>query len=165
MSASTPQTDDEASRRDSALADNIDRKGRNAYYYAHAHKADGPVWDMKPEPRLLKTEKVEGEKEAVVVARPITDYAWEDQDKKVKIYVMFEGVGELSDDAVKLDFAENSFSLTVMGYKGENHKLTFATLFANIENATAKKKPNKFILTLFKTEENSWPCIAQGTPS
>ena len=87
-------TEDEQTRRDSALADNIDRKGRNAYYYAHAHKADGPVWDMKPEPRLLSTERVEVEKEAVIVAQPITDYAWEDQDKKVKIYVIFEGVGE-----------------------------------------------------------------------
>jgi hypothetical protein len=26
----------------SALADNISKKGKNAYYYAHAHKADGP---------------------------------------------------------------------------------------------------------------------------
>ena len=26
----------------SALADNITKKGKNAYYYAHAHKATGP---------------------------------------------------------------------------------------------------------------------------
>ena len=26
----------------SALAENISRKGKNAYYYAHAHKATGP---------------------------------------------------------------------------------------------------------------------------
>mmetsp|Transcript_30588 Transcript_30588/g.35664 ORF Transcript_30588/g.35664 Transcript_30588/m.35664 type:complete len:240 (+) Transcript_30588:141-860(+) len=37
----------------SALQDNIESKGKNAYYFAHAHKATGPKWDGKPEPRLL----------------------------------------------------------------------------------------------------------------
>ena len=32
----------------SALRDNIASKGKNAYYYAHSHKADGPAWDGKP---------------------------------------------------------------------------------------------------------------------
>lgn len=32
----------------SALRDNIATKGKNAYYYAHSHKADGPAWDGKP---------------------------------------------------------------------------------------------------------------------
>mmetsp|Transcript_19907 Transcript_19907/g.35271 ORF Transcript_19907/g.35271 Transcript_19907/m.35271 type:complete len:247 (-) Transcript_19907:328-1068(-) len=39
----------------SALVDNITKKGKNAYYYAHAHKATGPKWDGKIEPRLLST--------------------------------------------------------------------------------------------------------------
>jgi len=37
----------------SALRDNIATKGKNAYYYAHSHRADGPAWDGKPgEPGL-----------------------------------------------------------------------------------------------------------------
>lgn len=35
--------------------DNIAKKGKNAYYYAHAHNATGPKWDGKIEPRLLST--------------------------------------------------------------------------------------------------------------
>jgi len=35
----TPSTPDPSI---SALGDNIARKGKNAYYYAHAHKATGP---------------------------------------------------------------------------------------------------------------------------
>ena len=30
------------STSESALRDNISRKGKNAYYYAHAHRATGP---------------------------------------------------------------------------------------------------------------------------
>jgi hypothetical protein len=37
----------------SALQDNLERKGKNAYYFAHAHRANGPEWDGKPEPKLL----------------------------------------------------------------------------------------------------------------
>lgn len=32
----------------SALRENIARRGKNAYYYAHSHKADGPAWDGRP---------------------------------------------------------------------------------------------------------------------
>lgn len=37
----------------SALRDNIEKKGKNAYYFAHAHKVNGPKWDGKAQPRLL----------------------------------------------------------------------------------------------------------------
>ncbi|KAL7529370.1 hypothetical protein ACHAWF_002955 [Thalassiosira exigua] len=49
-----------ASESESALADNIARKGKNAYYYAHAHRATGPQWDGKIEPRLLGTSSSNG---------------------------------------------------------------------------------------------------------
>jgi hypothetical protein len=61
-------TSDEASPQDDALAesksalqDNIARKGKNAYYFAHAHKANGPVWDGKTEPKLLSRQASEQE--------------------------------------------------------------------------------------------------------
>ena len=44
---------DQSTASKSALQDNIESKGKNAYYFAHAHKANGPKWDGKPEPRLL----------------------------------------------------------------------------------------------------------------
>mmetsp|Transcript_11403 Transcript_11403/g.23332 ORF Transcript_11403/g.23332 Transcript_11403/m.23332 type:complete len:167 (+) Transcript_11403:582-1082(+) len=150
----------------SALRDNIAHKGRNAYYYAHAHKADGPEWDQKEEPRLLKTEsKGEEEDKPLVPASPITDYAYSDEDKKLKIYISLEGVGELQDGDIDLQFTRTSFTLTVMNYKDANHKLAFARLFEEIENCTVKKKPNKLIVVLTKVEEKAWACINAGTPS
>jgi hypothetical protein len=48
------------SDKKSALQDNIESKGKNAYYFAHAHKATGPKWDGKPQPRLLATHSSSG---------------------------------------------------------------------------------------------------------
>lgn len=47
-----------AESRQSALAANIEEKGKNAYYFAHAHKANGPAWDGKAEPKLLSLDKL-----------------------------------------------------------------------------------------------------------
>ena len=38
--AATDDAEEELSK--SALEDNLNRKGKNAYYYAHSHKATGP---------------------------------------------------------------------------------------------------------------------------
>jgi hypothetical protein len=150
----------------SALADNIDRKGRNAYYYAHAHKADGPVWDQKEEPRLLsKTTGDAVEKAAVVVAEPITNYAWGDEDMKVKIYIDLPDIGSVASDNFSLDWTPTSFTFTIVGYGDKNHKLAYGKLFDDIDNAAFKVKPNKVIVTLTKREDKSWPCINAGTPS
>ncbi len=50
---SSESNNDQPQTIKSALQDNIESKGKNAYYFAHAHKSNGPKWDMKPEPRLL----------------------------------------------------------------------------------------------------------------
>jgi len=42
-----------ADLNENALRDSIDKKGKNSYYFAHAHRANGPKWDGKPQPRLL----------------------------------------------------------------------------------------------------------------
>ena len=53
----------------SALAENIARKGKNAYYYAHSHGASGPIWDGKEEPRLLKVDVTSSVKTTKVSGR------------------------------------------------------------------------------------------------
>ncbi len=64
----------------SALRHNIQKKGKNSYYYAHTLKIDGPVWDQKEEPRLLARETLARE----ALPEPVTQYAWLDEDKKIK---------------------------------------------------------------------------------
>mmetsp|Transcript_5889 Transcript_5889/g.14756 ORF Transcript_5889/g.14756 Transcript_5889/m.14756 type:complete len:231 (+) Transcript_5889:94-786(+) len=124
---------------ESALAENISRKGKNAYYYAHAHKATGPKWDGKIEPRLLSTSSsnlsssatsddnisngggvpsstTTSSKAALMAKSNITNYAFLNEETKVKVYVNLPGVGNCRDENIALEFTERSLCLTVKNY-------------------------------------------------
>lgn len=152
----------------SALRDNIEKKGKNAYYFAHAHKATGPKWDGKVEPRLLSrcsssdlsNELRQATSSFQYYKSNITKYAFLDETKKVKLYVDLEGVGEkCPDENISLDFGERSLCLLVEGYSEEKKCLSFGRLYSDITSASFKKKPNKIILILQKKEEKEWPRI------
>ncbi len=102
----------------------------------------------------------------------ITNYAFLDEEEKVKVYVNLAGVGDCcSDDDIKLDFTETSLCLKVVNFispgsgdgdepedkeKREDRSLVFGKLFAEIENATFRKKSDKIIITLKKKEVRKW---------
>lgn len=185
----------------SALRDNIESKGKNAYYFAHAKTPNGPKWDGKPEPRLLaKHSSIENgdlaeSTESMHISHDeaknlikslkqktatfdfsksnITKYAFLDDGPKVKIYVELKGVGEIcvNDDDISLTWDERSFGLVVRNYKEEGKdeaevkSLHFGRLHAAIKKASFKKKPDKIIVILTKSEEGDWPNIgAKGDP-
>mmetsp|Transcript_12297 Transcript_12297/g.17983 ORF Transcript_12297/g.17983 Transcript_12297/m.17983 type:complete len:227 (+) Transcript_12297:185-865(+) len=173
----------------SALQDNIESKGKNAYYFAHAHKATGPKWDGKIEPKLLSkqstSELEDNTSSSLRKSMPsfdihksnITSYAFLDEGKKVKIYVEMEGIGErcTNDDDITLSHTESSFCLVVKNYNslGEEEKkeksdekcLAFGRLHGSIQSASFRKKKDRVIITLLKKEEKGWPSIgAKGDP-
>ena len=144
----------------SALQDNLERKGKNAYYFAHAHKADGPQWDGKPEPRLLsKQESVIGHKVSTIMSTSfdysksnISKYAFLDDGAKVKLYIDLENVGEkCTPEDVTLDYTDRSLSLEVGNYP-ERQILRFARLTADISAATFRIKTDRLIVTLTKVD-------------
>lgn len=165
-------TETEETEQKSALEDNIARKGKNAYYFAHAHKANGPKWDGEAEPRLLsRTESQEGHRVAKnatfdYTKSNITTYAFLDDGMKVKLYLDMEGIGEkCTDEDISLDYTETSFSLVVKNYKPEPQCLSFAKLTAEITSASVRRKPDKLILTLKKAKEGEWHTVNdKGTP-
>lgn len=166
---------EEALEAQSALLDNIERKGKNAYYYAHGHKVNGPKWDGKPEPKLLSKESVDRSSANVSqVARrslafdsksTITSYAFCDEESKVKIYVNLPSVGEKcrGEEDVQLEHTSCSFDLIVRNYNADAdaviERLGFARLFGAIEGASFKVKKDKIILTLVKVEALPWARI------
>jgi hypothetical protein len=190
----SPSTTEASSPPKSALQENIDRRGTNAYYYAHSHKATGPAWDGKAEPKLLATHQVQqGHKVALsksgtfdYSASNITTYAFLDDGPKVKLYIDLDGVGErCSDEDVTLDYTEMSLRLKVANYQSPTTPspsssasatdvplqptprcLCFARLSGPIASASFKLKTNRIILTLVKANaEETWHTINdKGSP-
>lgn len=152
----------------SALQDNLERKGANAYYFAHAHKATGPAWDGKAEPKLLsRHSSTDGHKVSVTSAfeyakSNITTYAFLDEGAKVKIYIELENVGEsCRDEDVALNYTERSLSFALHNYKPDAQILSFGRLTGDISAATFRIKKDKIIITLMKCDTGvEWHSIA-----
>ena len=109
----------------SALQDNIETKGKNAYYFAHAHKANGPKWDGKVEPKLLAKQESQHEfkKPAFDYSKSnIRKYAFLDEAKAVKLYIDLEGIGEkCTDEDITLEYTSTSLNLIVRNYNPDEH--------------------------------------------
>lgn len=99
--ASDPSSS-ESEKPQSALEENIESKGKNSYYFAHAHKANGPKWDGKAEPKLLSLDKLSVEEKSLKKSHStfdyhksnITSYAFADGEKSVKLYISMDGIGD-----------------------------------------------------------------------
>ena len=153
-------------------------------------------WDGKFEPRLLGTSSsnlssaasstaggsIASSKAALLAKSNITNYAFLNEEAKVKVYVNLPGVGECADENISLEFTEQSLCLTIKNYVApaekakaevdalvadtalvadaapeeetmrEDRCLAFAKLYREIESATFKKKADKLILILKKKE-------------
>jgi len=172
--SASPEQGEEPSNNKSALQDNLERKGKNAYYFAHAHKASGPQWDGKPEPKLLsKQESTVGHRVSQnstfdYSKSNITTYAFLDDGAKVKLYIDMENVGEkCSAEDVVLDFTERTLSLQVHNYKQDEPQiLRFGKLTADISTATYRMKKDRLIVTLTKVDKDTeWHTINdKGAP-
>ena len=170
---SLPASITEEEQRKSALQDNLERKGKNAYYFAHAHKATGPAWDGKAEPKLLsRHSSTDGHKVSQIstfdyTKSNITTYAFLDDGAKVKLYIEMENVGEqCSDEDVTLGFTERSLSFLLQNYKPEPQILSFGRLAADISAASFRVRKDKIIITITKVDADKvWHTINdKGTP-
>lgn len=142
----------------SALQENIQRKGKNAYYYAHGPKIDGPLWDGKEEPRLMASESAisSSSYDKCVTYASFESFAWVDGTKSVKIYIDFEGANEISDDDMVVDKSSSTSVAFSLCKDGKHYKFVLDSLSGSIINATVKKKSDKFVLTLNKQDETAW---------
>ena len=83
----------------------------------------------------------------------VSDFAWDQEDKVVKVYVDLEGVGvEGSGAAVTCEFGKDRFDLQVKGLKGKDYRLNVYPLCELItaETCKYKVKKNSVVLTLKK---------------
>lgn len=136
----------------SALRENIARKGTNSYYYAHGTKIDGPVWDGKEEPKLLAVSEtvVEPRKQ---LFHQFESYSWSDGKKKVSIYIDFDNADQIDDEKIQLESTDSSLHFKVLADK--HFALQINPTHREFTSVTYKKKTDKFVLSIVKTEEDS----------
>ena len=157
------QEESEVDKAKSALRDNIERKGKNAYYFAHANTANGPKWDGKAEPKLLHRESSTALSSSShsqsfdYHKSNINSYAFLDEESKVKIYVNLEGVGSkcsAENGDIFLDHSDSTLQLTVKNYEEKVRYLCFGKLYGKISSAKFRTKQDKIIITMTKLEED-----------
>jgi len=86
---------------ESALHENINRKGSNSYYYAHGNTAKGPAWDGREEPRLLST-SAPPKSVTIAMMASFESFSWLDENKFVKVYIEFDGANDIADENISL---------------------------------------------------------------
>lgn len=93
----------------------------------------------------------------------ITDYAWDQSDKFVKLYITLPGVHELPAENVKSVFGPRRLQLEVSALAGRNHQLLITNLMNDIqpESSYHKVKTDMVALFLRKTSASNWSHVTE----
>ena len=145
----------------SALRDNIDTKGSNSYYFAHANTPTGPVWDGNETPKLLsKQPSIDGASNAV---KSLTEYSWGD-GKKVTVYIDWETMDSVDEASAVAGVVDGTLSFS-FDAEGTTHKLVVGPLANEVEDeVTVTLKKDMFKLSLTKVDkEKVWTTLKKGT--
>ncbi|XP_047224713.1 calcyclin-binding protein [Girardinichthys multiradiatus] len=91
----------------------------------------------------------------------ITNYAWDQSEKFVKIYLDLKDVHKLSAESVEVNFTERSFSVLIKDLNGKNHQMTVLNLLHAIDdkNSEKKVKTDMVLVMLKKQTTKKWECL------
>jgi len=94
----------------------------------------------------------------------IINYAWDQSDKFVKIYVTLNGIQSLPKEQIRCTFTGSSFELRVEGLDSRNHTLLINNLLHPITLSSSyhKVKTDMVIVFLSKTAQKSWSHVTQS---
>jgi calcyclin binding protein len=99
--------------------------------------------------------------------RDITNYAWDQSDKFMKIYVSLsgiEGAAAIAKDNIKTEFTDKSFRLRLENVSDKNYQCHVGFLWAKIIPADSyhKLKSDSILLMLKKAEEKkTWAFVTE----
>eukprot|EP00930_Biecheleria_cincta_P004911 TRINITY_DN105838_c0_g1_i1.p1 TRINITY_DN105838_c0_g1~~TRINITY_DN105838_c0_g1_i1.p1 ORF type:complete len:288 (+),score=56.71 TRINITY_DN105838_c0_g1_i1:120-983(+) len=163
-------------RQGSALQENVDRKGENAYYFAHNRKFEvppdakvitGPGLITGGAPTLIEagTTTVDASEEDRTVY--LKDYSWSDSTGKVKVYVPIpEGILPASgaDEIVDISFAAHQVELTVKSRPRQRLKIEKLNAELKVDSCSSRVEAhkNRIVLQLAKKRETTWYSLTKG---
>lgn len=100
--------------------------------------------------------KVASEKKCYDVK--LSNYAWDQSDKFVKLFISLEKVDTLEPDQVSCLFTRRSVELRVRGLENRNYFLPINNLLMDIDESKShwKVKKDKVVVFLSKVEPSEW---------
>uniref|UniRef100_H3DCR6 Calcyclin-binding protein n=2 Tax=Tetraodon nigroviridis TaxID=99883 RepID=H3DCR6_TETNG len=93
----------------------------------------------------------------------ITNYAWDQSEKFVKIYLTLKDVQKHPSENVQVEFREGSFSVLVKDLNGKNHQMNILNLLHPIDpNESFKKIKTDMVLVMCKKQTSKkWDCLTK----
>ncbi|KAM8850740.1 calcyclin-binding protein [Spinachia spinachia] len=91
----------------------------------------------------------------------INNYAWDQSEKFIKIYLTLKDVHKITSENVEVNFTERSFSVLVKDLDGKNHQMTILNLlYPIIEKDSYKKIKTDMVLIMCKKQTaKKWDCL------
>ncbi|XP_059200506.1 calcyclin-binding protein [Centropristis striata] len=91
----------------------------------------------------------------------INNYAWDQSEKFVKIYLTLKDVHKIPPENVEVSFTEKSFSVLVKDLDGKNHQMTILNLLYPIDEKESYKKikTDMILLMCKKQTTKKWECL------
>ncbi|XP_029310198.1 calcyclin-binding protein [Cottoperca gobio] len=91
----------------------------------------------------------------------INNYAWDQSEKFVKIYLTLKDVHNISPENVEVNFTERSFSVLVKDLNGKNHQMTILNLLCPIDlkDSYKKIKTDMVLVMCRKQTTKNWDCL------
>lgn len=86
----------------------------------------------------------------------LTNYAWDQSDKFVKIFLALDGVQNAAEENVIVEFTDKSITLSVIGVENKDYKFAVNNLLHAIDVGTSyrKVKTNAIAIYAKKAEES-----------
>mmetsp|Transcript_10333 Transcript_10333/g.11869 ORF Transcript_10333/g.11869 Transcript_10333/m.11869 type:complete len:375 (-) Transcript_10333:684-1808(-) len=149
-------------KQENALHDNIRKKGENSYYYAHGNTGVEEL-NRGEAPRLLsKSPEPKKETPLVTSRKVITNYAFIDTGKTIRVYVnraQFQDINENANPKTVIDWEDRSVTLLI----GTDFEFRLPKLYYKITGATSQYGKKKLVLILQKSNpDQTWDSLQKS---
>ncbi|VDM97708.1 unnamed protein product [Thelazia callipaeda] len=94
----------------------------------------------------------------------VTNYAWDQSEKYVKLYVTISNVHTVPQDRIAVTFAENEVEILVRDVDSANYLLTIKGLLQNIipSSSTFKQKNDLLLVMMKKEKKENWKYLTKA---
>ncbi|XP_075156005.1 calcyclin-binding protein [Haematobia irritans] len=92
----------------------------------------------------------------------LNEYGWDQSEKFVKIFVTLDGIQNIDESAVVVEFTENSLNLNIENFNGKDYVLVVKNLVFPIDVANSYRKIKTGMVAIYmkkKLEGKHWPCL------